>query len=118
MPRRDGPYATLGHVVRDLRKARGWTQEEMAVQPKADLSNTQISKIETGQNVEIELYDRCAKALGFRSLLEMFRSGGDPETRKLLRLWKSLGSPDDPETKEARTHALGQIQTIADKMRE
>lgn len=73
------------------------------------MRQAQLSLLERGDNVGIEFYDRAARALRFRNALELFTSGGDDLTRRLLRLWKSL--PDD----EARTDVLRLIQGWIDR---
>ena len=77
------------------------TQVEVAT--KAQMRGIQVSLLETGSNVEIQYYERVARVLKYRNSLEMFTSGGDAATRRLLRLWRAL--PDD----EARTDALSQV---------
>lgn len=65
---------------------------------KAGMRNAQMSAVESGANVEVQFYERIAIALGYRGALEMFTSGGDPSTRKLLRLWRAL--PDEAARKD------------------
>jgi len=71
---------------------------------KADMRPAQLSALENGANVEIQFYERVARALNFRGALELFTSGGDDQTRKMLRLWRAL--PDD----EARNDVLRQMR--------
>lgn len=53
----------LGKRVRELRKQRGWSQEELA--SKAGLHRTYIGSVERGeQNVSIDNIERLAKTLG------------------------------------------------------
>lgn len=109
--RRDGtgPYQPLGHFVRRLREQRGLSQGETAA--KAEMRQAQLSLLESGENVEIRFYDKVARAIGFRGALDMFMSGGDEKTRRLLRFWRAL--PDE----EARTDVLQLMrdQIVADE---
>ena len=55
----------FGHRVRELRNARGWSQEELA--DRADLHRTYISAVERGvRNPTITVIERIAKALKVR----------------------------------------------------
>lgn len=55
----------FGHRVRELRNARGWSQEELA--DRADLHRTYISAVERGvRNPTITVIERIAKALNVR----------------------------------------------------
>ena len=66
VPPRSGsdPYLQkLGRRVRDLRRAKGWTQEE--VEHRTSLTVSYISRIETGiQNPSILTLRTLARALG------------------------------------------------------
>lgn len=94
----------LGGYVRSVREARELKQADLA--RKAEMRGAQLSLLENGANVEIQFYEKVARAMGFRGALEMFTSGADRSTRKLLRLWKAL--PDDA----ARKDALSAIEAI------
>jgi transcriptional regulator with XRE-family HTH domain len=64
-PRRDkNPYLQkLGARVRELRKLRGWTQEEL--EGRTSLTVSYISRVETGdQNPSILTLRTLARALG------------------------------------------------------
>lgn len=98
------PAKELGAYVRTCRTRKGLTQVEVA--ERAQMRGIQVSLLETGSNVEVQFYERIARVLGFRNALEMFASGGDDQTRRLLRLWRAL--PDD----EARTDVLKLIQQM------
>lgn len=88
----------LGQVIREHRLAAEMTHAVLA--KKAGLRReTQLSVIELGYNVESVQYAQCAKGLGFRSALEMFRSRAhDPLARHLERVWLLL---DEPQKKRA-----------------
>lgn len=86
--KRPRPYPELGRFVRGIRDRKGLTQLEVAA--KGDMRNELLSRLELGENVEIDAYDRAARGMGFRGALEMFRSGGDDQTVKLLRMWRPL----------------------------
>ena len=61
----------FGKRIRDLRKQKGWSQEELA--DKVDLHRTYIGAIERGeQSVSIDKIDALAKGLRI-SLEELFR---------------------------------------------
>jgi transcriptional regulator with XRE-family HTH domain len=101
------PHTALGRYLRSIREAKYKTQLDFAAQ--SGLDNNQISKIERGQDVLLSTLVRYARALGYRSLIELFRAPADPQLRKLLRLWALL---DDEE----RTDVLGLVQDwIADR---
>lgn len=112
VPKKPMPYAKLGAYVRSAREAKRMTATEVAT--KAGMRNAQMTAVESGANVEVQFYERIAIALGYRGALEMFTSGGDALTVKLLRLWRAL--PDD----EARKDALRSIreQILADAERD
>jgi XRE family transcriptional regulator, regulator of sulfur utilization len=53
----------LGKRIRELREARGWSQEQLAVE--AGIDNSHLGKLERGDgNPTIELIVRIAAALG------------------------------------------------------
>ena len=61
----------FGKRIRDLRKQKGWSQEELA--DKVDLHRTYIGAIERGeQSVSIDKIEALAKGLKV-SLVELFR---------------------------------------------
>lgn len=61
---------SFGNNVRNLRKQRGFSQEQLA--DKAGLHRTYIGAIERGeQNVSIDNINRIAKALGI-SIVTLF----------------------------------------------
>jgi transcriptional regulator with XRE-family HTH domain len=96
------PHAGIGRYLRSIREQRYKTQTEFAdAQPH--LGATQISNVERGLEVRVSSYVRYARALGYRSLIELFRAPADPQLRKLLRLWAML---DDEE----RNDVLGLVQ--------
>lgn len=69
--------AQLGKAVRAARKARGWSQEELAA--AADVDRTYISGLERGtRNPAISTVERIARALGvpLRELLRDENGGG------------------------------------------
>lgn len=94
----------LGAFARLCRERKGLTQAHVA--ELAGMRGPQVSLLETGANVEVQFYERVARALGFRHSLEMFTAGGDEKTRRLLRLWKAL--PDE----EARDEALTLMRDV------
>lgn len=71
MPRTKQITARFGERVRELRRARGWSQEELA--ERADLDRTYISGIERGlRNVALRNIEQLAKAFNI-SLKELFQ---------------------------------------------
>ena len=104
-------FADLGLFIRGLREAKGWSQIQLA--KKAKMRNERISEVERGSNAQIEQYDKIARALGYRSVLEMIMSGGDLTTVKLLRLWKRL--PDDTARKDVLSSMRDQIVADAER---
>lgn len=57
---------TISRSVRPIRKALGWTQDELAA--RADTSQALISRLETGKTdlVDLDVADRIIEALGAR----------------------------------------------------
>ena len=51
----------LSEKVRALRKLRGWSQMELA--ERADISVTQIQRVEQGLNVTLDTLDKIGSAL-------------------------------------------------------
>jgi transcriptional regulator with XRE-family HTH domain len=82
------PHTALGRYLRSIREAKYKTQLDFAAQ--SGLDNNQISKIERGQDVLLSTLVRYARALGYRSLIELFRAPADPPLRKLLRLSEGM----------------------------
>lgn len=61
----------LGRRIRDIRKAKGWTQEELG--SKADVSYKFVGEIERGQqNPSFDTLAKIADALGVE-LIDLFR---------------------------------------------
>lgn len=58
--------ASLGDQVRKLRKARGWSQQDLAVRTGGELDQTAISRIETRDGYEPGIFTvaTVARALG------------------------------------------------------
>ncbi|MDR1990688.1 MAG: helix-turn-helix domain-containing protein [Acidobacteriaceae bacterium] len=98
----DGELASL---LRSVRLAANWTQDELA--DKAGISPMSVSAAENGRNTRWDTLTEIAHAFGFDSFIEMCRANGCPvqaeQTRALLRAWKAL--PDD----KARGNALKRV---------
>jgi transcriptional regulator with XRE-family HTH domain len=63
MPYMEATTAPVGDKVRDLRKERGWSQQELA--DRAGISMQTVSNLETGRHVpEIATLSKIAGALG------------------------------------------------------
>lgn len=103
-PKRPRPVPRLGALARLLRQSRGLTQVKLAA--KSGLTNDLISRLEKGENIQIENYETYAKALGYKGVLEMFRAGSDPAMRRLLRYWPLL---DDAARKAVLVQVKGMI---------
>jgi transcriptional regulator with XRE-family HTH domain len=97
------PHAALGRYLRSIREMKYETQTEFADNSDPPIDNSQISNVERGLNVRLSTLVRYARALGYRSLIDLFRAPADPQLRKLLRLWSVL---DDEERKDV----LGLVQ--------
>jgi transcriptional regulator with XRE-family HTH domain len=82
------PAVSLGRCVRLHRTAKKLNQIQLA--RKAGMSNNQLSLLEKGKNVEVEQYQRVARALEFRDALDMFRAATDPLMRRVWRYWPLL----------------------------
>ena len=88
-PTADRPTADLGFHVRTLRKAAGVTHEDLS--ERTGIRAPQFSILETGHNVESKQYTIIAKALGFKTALEMFQTTDpDPLERHWRRAWSML----------------------------
>lgn len=60
------PYTQFGNRVRELRKAKGWSQEELA--ESAGLDRTYIGRCEAGrQNATLKTVYALANALGVKA---------------------------------------------------
>lgn len=71
----------FGATVRQLREARGWSQEQLA--ERAGLNRSYIGEIERGTSIaSIVTVDKLARALdvSMESLLKLPRNGTAPQT--------------------------------------
>jgi transcriptional regulator with XRE-family HTH domain len=92
----------VGLRIRELRKAAGMTQAELA--EAAELEVESISRLERGtRGITLDSIDRIAQALGVR-LKDFFNfKQARPEIlppRKLLRLYRLLEKLPEPELKK------------------
>lgn len=92
--------------MRKVRAERGLTAK--AVAQKAKMRPAMMTHLEQGGNAAWGYYSAAARAMGYRSALELFMSGGDRMTAQLLRAWRAL--PDD----EARMAALELVRRMND----
>ncbi len=107
----------LGEKVRQLRLARGWTQEQLA--SRANRHWTYIGGIERGErNVTIQVVTDIALALGVPTS-ELFVPPKEAETRENLRHpWEQvLGAPID-DVLEAIAHGFRAQVDIKGKLAE
>jgi transcriptional regulator with XRE-family HTH domain len=89
---------TLGKRLRSVRKERGWTQEQLAVQ--AGTSQAVIQKIENGKSLRPRKIDIIARVLEVDPAWLMFGTGQpnglDQEAREIALAWRRL--PEDKRT--------------------
>jgi transcriptional regulator with XRE-family HTH domain len=70
--------STVGERIREVREARGWTQEELA--EAAKISKSFLSEVETkGKNISLDLLLRVATALD--ASVEYLATGGGDEAK-------------------------------------
>jgi hypothetical protein len=81
-------FPEVGAFLRRVREARGVQAQDLAA--RAGMRPSMVSHLQKGGNAAWGYYDAAAAALGFRSALELFTSGGDEPTANLLRLWRAL----------------------------
>src|SRR5208283_2638256 len=66
----DNVRSLVGERIRNLRKERGWSQEELG--EKADLHHTYVGAVERGEkNASIDTLDKIADALGIE-IVDLF----------------------------------------------
>jgi len=66
----DNIRVLVGERIRNLRKERGWSQEELG--EKADLHHTYVGAVERGEkNASIDTLDKIADALGIE-MVDLF----------------------------------------------
>lgn len=93
----------FGRRVRELRKAKGWTQEQLA--EKTGISTRSISSIENGvYSITLENINRLAKAFGL-SLKDLFNAQRNRtalecqrESRSEFTLWLGRSPRKLPHT--------------------
>lgn len=79
--------------IRELRKSRGWTQEQLA--EKAGVSRSYLTEIETGaKTVNVRRLDAIAEALGVETVALIDIDASDVEVQELIANFKSLGAND------------------------
>jgi len=88
---------TIGELIKKLREQKGFSQRQLALY--AEVSNTEISKIESGerQNPNPEILKKIASALNV-DYIEFFKAAGylDPDTPSPVdKITDSVS--DDPE---------------------
>lgn len=86
---------SLGEQVRALRKARGWSQQELAAQTGGELDQTAISRIETRTGYEPGVFTAAtiARAFGL-SVDELLAGVTQPEFSPLVET--ELRLPEGP----------------------
>lgn len=74
MPKTNRLNKRFGERVRELRIAKGWSQDELAY--KADLHRTYVGGVERAErNVTLQTVEKIARALGVEPQ-DLFISGG------------------------------------------
>ena len=74
---------SLGKKIRELRKARGWTQRQLASAVK--ITPEYVSKIETGkQSVSIMTLEQIAEALSMELIVDFSKKGEEKKTMEGL----------------------------------
>lgn len=98
---RENPYvtvATLGERLRQTRKERGWTQEQLAEQ--AGTSQAVIQKIENGKSLRPRKIDIIARVLEVDPAWLLFGGervhGLEAQAQELAQAWQRL--PEDKRT--------------------
>jgi transcriptional regulator with XRE-family HTH domain len=64
----------IGESVKQARKARGWTREQLAIE--AGVSFTTVANVERGAGATVGTIQKFAEALGV-SLADLFKTNGD-----------------------------------------
>ncbi len=73
--------ATVGERIREVREAKGWTQERLATE--ADISKSFLSEVEKhGKNISLDLLLKVATALGASVGYLASGEGSQPGERK------------------------------------
>lgn len=117
--------ASFGEWVRELRKAEGWTQEELA--HKMGIASTYLSRVETGERPPTEPFCiALSAAFGFQIYTVLVRAGliDDTEEFAAANSLKKNNEKEDPDVwefkrlvakikdKEERERALDHIWSI------
>lgn len=69
MTSQKAPLERFGDVVKDRRKQRGWSQDQLA--EAADVSRPTVARIEAGAEVSTGTLSRIATALGLEVHIEL-----------------------------------------------
>jgi transcriptional regulator with XRE-family HTH domain len=77
--------STVGERIREVREARGWTQEKLA--DEADLSKSFLSEVENkARNISLGILLRIATALGASIEYLATGTGEEPTNRKPIMI--------------------------------
>ena len=75
--------ATAGERIKEVREAKGWTQEKLATE--ADISKSFLSEVEKhGKNISVDLLLKVATALGASVGYLATGEGSQPSERKAV----------------------------------
>lgn len=99
--------------IRELRQARGLSQEELAAM--VGCARTNITRLEAGKfNATLKLLTRIADALSV-GIADLFPSDADdPDFLLIIQVWKALS----PEHRRAAAMMLGGLAGSAQPTRE
>lgn len=95
MPDVSAQIRAVGAAIKAIRKQSGLSQGEVA--QKAGISIDTVSRIERGENGELETLERIAEALGFTDVVRMIRADEaspslqtDRDAAKIVQLLPAL----------------------------
>jgi len=100
----------LGKRIRELRKAKGWTQQELA--ERADLDYKYLGAVERGErNLTIDNVQKVADGLGLDAhQLFLFTEKGEQSSEKVTEAKiRDLLKQSDSERKELMLRVLREI---------
>ena len=100
---------SVGNRIRDLRKANGWTQEQLA--EAASLHYSYIGGVERGdRNISLETLEKIITAFNVPAI-EFFRFKDETDRRKALDEHMALLSNRSAEEIAALTRVIGEVVT-------
>lgn len=106
-------FAFVGQRVRELRRERNLTQEQLGTRVRPRMSRQAIGAIEAGGNTDLKTLSRIARAMGVRlsALLEV-----RPRSEEAERFFAKLDSAKRPvDLFRALADAVDQIDRTSDR---